>query len=133
MLERRPSLTQLPKIVDSRQGGPIRVYGTFGGENFNRRCRFDVEAPPAVYKLPERFVSVSTKAYAANASYVACQAPPLTTYDVEDASVVRAKVFVLENGVDPSKLRHPLVRPRTSSSDGLSGRWSAIRRLFSYD
>ena len=72
------------------------------GENFNRRCRFDVEAPPAVYKLPERFVSVSTKAYAVNASHVTCQAPPLSTYNVEDASVVRAKVFVLENGVDPS-------------------------------
>ena len=55
------------------EGGPIRVYGTFGGENFNRRCRFDVEAPPAVYKLPERFVSVSTKAYAVNASHVTCQ------------------------------------------------------------
>ena len=50
-----------PTLIDSRQGGPIHVYGTFGGENFNRRCRFDVEAPPAVYKLPERFVSVTTR------------------------------------------------------------------------
>ena len=30
------------KIVDSRRGGPLKIYGTFGGENFNRRCRFDV-------------------------------------------------------------------------------------------
>jgi hypothetical protein len=92
-----------PKIVDSRQGGPVHVYGTFGGENDRRRCRFDVEAPPAVYKLPERFVSITTKAYAVNASTVACQAPPLSAYNVEDASVVRAKVFVLENGMDQSQ------------------------------
>ena len=92
-----------PKIVDSRQGGPIHVYGTFAGENDKRRCRFDVEAPPAVYKLPERFVSCLARAYAVNASYVTCQAPPLTAFHVEDASVVRAKVFVLENGVDPSR------------------------------
>jgi hypothetical protein len=92
-----------PTIVDSRQGGPIHVHGTFGGENDRRRCRFDVEAPPAVYKLPERFVSVTTKAYAVNSSTVACQAPPLSAYNVEDASVVRAKVFVLENGMDQSQ------------------------------
>ena len=62
-----------------------------------------MEAPPAVYKLPERFVSITTKAYAVNSSYVTCQAPPLLAYNVEDASVVRAKVFVLENGMDQSQ------------------------------
>ena len=45
---------------------------------------------------------MTTKAYALNASTVARKAPPLSAFDVEDASVVRARVFVLENGVDPS-------------------------------
>ncbi|CAH0369713.1 unnamed protein product, partial [Pelagomonas calceolata] len=92
-----------PTLIDSRQGGPIHVYGTFTEENDKRSCRFDVEAPPAVHKLPERFVSRTTKAYALNASTVACKAPPLSAFDVEDASVVRARVYVLENGVDPSR------------------------------
>ena len=67
-------------------------------------------------------MSVSTKAYGGNASHVTCQAPPLTAFKVEDASVVRAKVFVLENGVDVPGLRHPLVRAFTSSSDGCPSR-----------
>jgi hypothetical protein len=136
-----------PRIIDSRGGGPINVYGIFGGENDRRRCRFDVEAPPAVYKLPERFVSITTKAYAVNASYVTCRAPPLSAYNVEDASVVRARVFVLENGIDQSQSSatlwyapapraltvYPLSGPRSGGSkvrlttDWNETEWSAAR------
>ena len=93
--------------------------------------------------------SITTKAYALNASYVTCRAPPLLAYNVEDASVVRAKVFVLENGMDQSQSSatlwyapapraltvYPLSGPRSGGSrvrlttDWNETEWSAAKAV----
>ena len=67
-----------------------------------------------MYKLPERFVSVTTRAYALPID--SGSAPPLSAFDVEDASVVRARVCTRERRRPVPELSDALVRARTSSA-----------------
>ena len=87
-----------------------------------------MEAPPAVYKLPERFVSVSTKACAIER--VACHVPRASINCVSCRGRVGgpSESFRARERRGPvPELRHPLVRAGASSSDGLPVRRAAIR------